>query len=160
MAVDRYPLLVAAVRILFPMTGVLVLSAWALGILNSHRKFLLSYSAPVVWNVAILAFVGGGGLALGVSLARRRRRRRAVLEAGFSPPAGAASPAARCSSWCSCRRCSGCAATCVFRWRSILSGCAARWRRRARCSPAAGWCSCRSTSTPSCRRSWRPARRR
>lgn len=58
MTVDRYPLLVAAVRILFPMTGVLVLSAWALGILNSHRRFLLSYSAPVVWNVAILAFVG------------------------------------------------------------------------------------------------------
>lgn len=55
--VDRYPLLVAAVRILFPMTGLLVLSAWALGILNSHRRFLLSYAAPVVWNVAILAFV-------------------------------------------------------------------------------------------------------
>lgn len=59
MSVDRYPLLVAAVRILFPMTGVLVLSAWALGILNSHRRFLLSYSAPVLWNVAILAFLGG-----------------------------------------------------------------------------------------------------
>ena len=58
MSVDRYPLLVAAVRILFPMTGVLVLSAWALGILNSHRRFLLSYSAPVLWNVAILAFLG------------------------------------------------------------------------------------------------------
>lgn len=57
-SVDRYPLLVAAVRILFPMTGVLVLSAWALGILNSHRRFLLSYAAPVLWNVAILAFVG------------------------------------------------------------------------------------------------------
>lgn len=56
-SVDRYPLLVAAVRILFPMTGLLVLSAWALGILNSHRRFLLSYSAPVVWNVAILVFV-------------------------------------------------------------------------------------------------------
>lgn len=57
MSVDRYPLLVTAVRILFPMTGVLVLSAWALGILNSHRRFLLSYSAPVLWNVAILAFL-------------------------------------------------------------------------------------------------------
>ncbi len=32
------------VRILFPGTGVLVLSAWCLGILNSHRKFLLSYA--------------------------------------------------------------------------------------------------------------------
>ena len=27
-------------------------SAWCLGVLNSHRKFLLSYTAPVVWNLA------------------------------------------------------------------------------------------------------------
>jgi putative peptidoglycan lipid II flippase len=53
--VDRFPLAVLAVRILFPMTGVLVLSAWALGILNSHRRFLLPYTAPVLWNVAIIA---------------------------------------------------------------------------------------------------------
>ena len=39
-------------RILFPSTGLLVLSAWCLGILNSHRKFFLSYAAPVVWNLA------------------------------------------------------------------------------------------------------------
>jgi putative peptidoglycan lipid II flippase len=43
------------VRILFPGTGMLVLSAWCLGVLNSHRKFLLSYLAPVVWNLAIIA---------------------------------------------------------------------------------------------------------
>jgi putative peptidoglycan lipid II flippase len=43
------------VRILFPGTGLLVLSAWCLGVLNSHRKFLLSYLAPVVWNLAIIA---------------------------------------------------------------------------------------------------------
>ena len=42
------------VRILFPGTGLLVLSAWCLGILNSHRKFFLSYTAPVLWNVAII----------------------------------------------------------------------------------------------------------
>jgi putative peptidoglycan lipid II flippase len=30
----------------------LVLSAWCLGVLNSHRKFFLSYVAPVLWNVA------------------------------------------------------------------------------------------------------------
>ena len=42
------------VRIFFPGTGMLVLSAWCLGILNSHRKFLLSYLAPVVWNLAII----------------------------------------------------------------------------------------------------------
>ncbi|HEX6309217.1 MAG TPA: murein biosynthesis integral membrane protein MurJ [Longimicrobiales bacterium] len=42
-------------RIIFPMTGVLVLSAWALGVLNSHRKFFVSYTAPVLWNAAIIA---------------------------------------------------------------------------------------------------------
>src|SRR4029453_15980203 len=39
-------------RVLFPSTGLLVLSAWCLGVLNSHRKFFLSYAAPVVWNLA------------------------------------------------------------------------------------------------------------
>lgn len=53
--VDRFVLVVAAVKILFPMTGLLVLSVWALGILNSHRRFLLSYTAPVAWNCAIIA---------------------------------------------------------------------------------------------------------
>lgn len=42
------------VKILFPGAGLLVLSAWCLGILNSHRRFFLSYAAPVVWNIAII----------------------------------------------------------------------------------------------------------
>lgn len=48
-------LTIALVRLIFPGTGVLVLSAWCLGILNSHRKFFLSYAAPVVWNGCIIA---------------------------------------------------------------------------------------------------------
>ena len=48
-------LTIALVRILFPSTGLLVLSAWCLAVLNSHGKFFLSYAAPVVWNVAIIA---------------------------------------------------------------------------------------------------------
>src|SRR4051812_6125089 len=48
-------LTIRLVRILFPGAGVLVLSAWCLGILNSHRKFFLSYAAPVLWNVAMIA---------------------------------------------------------------------------------------------------------
>jgi putative peptidoglycan lipid II flippase len=48
-------LTVTLVRILFPGTGVLVLSAWCLGILNSHRRFFLSYSAPVVSNLVMIA---------------------------------------------------------------------------------------------------------
>jgi putative peptidoglycan lipid II flippase len=42
------------VRIMFPGVCVMVLSAWCLGILNSHRKFFLSYAAPVVWNLAMI----------------------------------------------------------------------------------------------------------
>ncbi|GDX80638.1 lipid II flippase MurJ [Deltaproteobacteria bacterium] len=43
------------VQIFFPGVGLLVMSAWCLGILNSHRRFFLSYAAPVLWNVAIIA---------------------------------------------------------------------------------------------------------
>ncbi len=53
--VDRYELAVTAVRIIFPMVSLLVLSAWALGVLNSHRRFFVSYFAPVLWNVAIIS---------------------------------------------------------------------------------------------------------
>jgi putative peptidoglycan lipid II flippase len=48
-------LTIAIVRVLFPGAGFLVLSAWCLGVLNSHRKFLLSYTAPVIWNVSMIA---------------------------------------------------------------------------------------------------------
>ncbi|MBL8911240.1 MAG: murein biosynthesis integral membrane protein MurJ [Archangium sp.] len=47
-------LTITLVRIIFPGTGVLVLSAWCLGILNSHKRFFLSYAAPVVWNGCII----------------------------------------------------------------------------------------------------------
>jgi putative peptidoglycan lipid II flippase len=51
----RRELMIMVVRILFPMTGLMVLSAWALGILNSHRQFFVPYFAPVLWNAAIIA---------------------------------------------------------------------------------------------------------
>ncbi|TVP77071.1 MAG: murein biosynthesis integral membrane protein MurJ [Gemmatimonadales bacterium] len=54
------------VRILFPMTAVLVLSAWCLGILNSHRRFLLPYTAPVLWNLAMISALVGGAWWLGL----------------------------------------------------------------------------------------------
>ena len=56
-------LTIRLVQILFPGAGLLVLSAWCLGVLNSHRKFFLSYIAPVAWNLAIITtlIVFGGG---------------------------------------------------------------------------------------------------
>jgi putative peptidoglycan lipid II flippase len=57
-------LAIRLVKILFPGAGLLVLSAWCLGVLNSHRRFFLSYTAPVIWNFAIigaLIWFGGRG---------------------------------------------------------------------------------------------------
>jgi putative peptidoglycan lipid II flippase len=58
----EHAMAVRLVRILFPATGTLVLSAWCLGVLNSHRRFFLSYAAPVVMNGAVIAaLVAFGG---------------------------------------------------------------------------------------------------
>jgi putative peptidoglycan lipid II flippase len=51
---DKRELTVTLVRILFPGAGLLVLSAWCLGVLNSHHRFFASYTAPVAWNLAII----------------------------------------------------------------------------------------------------------
>jgi putative peptidoglycan lipid II flippase len=51
---ERRELTITLVRILFPGAGLLVMSAWCLGVLNSHHKFFISYTAPVAWNVAII----------------------------------------------------------------------------------------------------------
>jgi putative peptidoglycan lipid II flippase len=51
---EKRDLTVTLVRILFPGAGLLVISAWCLGVLNSHHRFLLSYAAPVMWNAAMI----------------------------------------------------------------------------------------------------------
>ena len=51
---DTRELTIRIVRVLFPGIGLMVLSAWCLGVLNSHHKFLISYTAPVVWNVTMI----------------------------------------------------------------------------------------------------------
>jgi putative peptidoglycan lipid II flippase len=51
---EKRALTITIVRILFPGAGLLVLSAWCLGVLNSHHRFLLSYAAPVMWNAAMI----------------------------------------------------------------------------------------------------------
>jgi putative peptidoglycan lipid II flippase len=67
---EKRELTVRLTQILFPGAGLLVFSAWCLGILNSHRKFFVSYTAPVVWNIAMVAaLVGFGGGATQARLA-------------------------------------------------------------------------------------------
>ena len=63
----RRQLTVSLVRILFPMTGLMVISAWCLGVLNTHRRFFLPYAAPALWNIAGIAAL----VAAGSWLARR-----------------------------------------------------------------------------------------
>lgn len=59
---EHQALTVKLVRIFFPGIGLLVLSAWCLGVLNSHRRFLLPYAAPVALNlVVILTLLVFGG---------------------------------------------------------------------------------------------------
>jgi putative peptidoglycan lipid II flippase len=58
---EKRELTIRIVRILFPGAGLFVISAWCLGILNSHRRFFLSYTAPVIWNAAMIATLWGFG---------------------------------------------------------------------------------------------------
>jgi len=58
---DARELTIRLVRILFPGVAFLVMSAWCLGILNSHRRFFISYAAPVIWSAAQIAVLLGSG---------------------------------------------------------------------------------------------------
>lgn len=51
-------------RIVAPGLALLVVSAWCLGVLNSHRRFFLSYVAPVVWNLAQIVILVAAGFFL------------------------------------------------------------------------------------------------
>lgn len=73
-------LTIQIVRILFPGTGVLVMSAWCLGVLNSHRRFLLSYLSPVAVNLTVI-------LAL-VVFGRHSGQERLVLDVAWAFVAG------------------------------------------------------------------------
>ena len=48
-------------RVMFPMTGLMVLSGWCLGIQNSHRRFFWSYASAAIWSLAQIALLLVGG---------------------------------------------------------------------------------------------------
>lgn len=58
--------LVTLLRIMMPMTATLTLSAWGLGVLNTHGRFFISYVAPVAWNAAMVAAVLVGAAVTGL----------------------------------------------------------------------------------------------
>ncbi|MBI1810224.1 MAG: murein biosynthesis integral membrane protein MurJ, partial [Gemmatimonadetes bacterium] len=62
---EKRELTVLLVQITFPGVGLLVLSAWTLGILNSHRRFFLSYASPVAMNLVIIGVLVWQGRRMG-----------------------------------------------------------------------------------------------
>ena len=58
---EKRLLTIRLVQIFFPGIGLLVLSAFCIGVLNSHHRFFLSYAAPVVWSAAQIAALVFGG---------------------------------------------------------------------------------------------------
>ncbi len=77
---ERFEMAVDFTRIMAVGVGFLVMSAWCLGILNSHRNFFLPYAAPVLWNamqivMLVVAYTrdwsiedAARGMAIGVTL--------------------------------------------------------------------------------------------
>jgi putative peptidoglycan lipid II flippase len=63
---EKEALTTTLVRILFPMSGLFVIAAWAMGVLDSHRRFFVSYVAPAFWNVALIVAMVAGGMYWGL----------------------------------------------------------------------------------------------
>jgi putative peptidoglycan lipid II flippase len=49
-------------RIAFPAIALSVLSAFCTGVLNSHRRFFLSYASPVMWNLGQIGFLSAAAI--------------------------------------------------------------------------------------------------
>lgn len=58
---ERYALTVRLLRVLFPMTGLMVISGWCLGVQNSHKSFLGSYASAALWSLTQIALLLGLG---------------------------------------------------------------------------------------------------
>ena len=85
----RRELTTILVRILFPMTGLMVVSAWCLGVLSTHRRFFLPYAAPALWNIAgIAAMIGAAAWLAGRGLPPAEQLYRLSLALAWGTVAG------------------------------------------------------------------------
>jgi putative peptidoglycan lipid II flippase len=138
-------LTVQLVRIVFPGIGLLVMGAWCLGVLNSHRRFLLSYLAPVAMNVVLIATL--------LYFGRRAADARLATYLAWGAVAGALAqvlvqlPTVLRVAPGLLRRAMRCAATCAW-WPATSR----------RCSSGAASCRSAATSTTRSRASWPRAR--
>ncbi|MHB0962339.1 MAG: murein biosynthesis integral membrane protein MurJ [Gemmatimonadaceae bacterium] len=62
---EKRELTIRLVQVMFPGVGLLVLAAWSLGVLNSHRRFFLPYASPVAMNVVMIGALLWFGPSLG-----------------------------------------------------------------------------------------------
>lgn len=83
---EKRELTVRLVQVMFPGVGLLVLSAWALGVLNSHRRFFLPYASPVAMNVVMI----GALLWFGPSLGNAAGQARLVVLLAWASVVGSA----------------------------------------------------------------------
>jgi putative peptidoglycan lipid II flippase len=67
----------------------MVVSAWCLGVLNTHRRFFLPYAAPALWNIAgIAAMVGAATWLAGRGLPASEQLYRLSLALAWGTVAG------------------------------------------------------------------------
>lgn len=58
---EQRELTIRLTRIMFPMTALMVVSGWCLGVQNSHRRFFWSYASAALWNVAQIVLLVSWG---------------------------------------------------------------------------------------------------
>ncbi|MBA4071746.1 MAG: murein biosynthesis integral membrane protein MurJ [Gemmatimonas sp.] len=83
---EKRELTIRLVQVMFPGVGLLVLAAWALGVLNSHRRFFLPYASPVAMNVVMI----GALLWFGPSLGNAAGQARLVVLLAWASVLGSA----------------------------------------------------------------------
>lgn len=83
---EKRELTIRLVQVMFPGVGLLVLAAWALGVLNSHRRFFLPYASPVAMNVVMI----GALLWFGPSLGNATGQARLVVLLAWASVLGSA----------------------------------------------------------------------
>ena len=54
------------VRIVTPMVGLTIVSAWAMAVLDSHRRFFVSYAGSSLWNLVMIVTLVAGGVRFGL----------------------------------------------------------------------------------------------
>ncbi|HYV98161.1 MAG TPA: murein biosynthesis integral membrane protein MurJ [Gemmatimonadaceae bacterium] len=54
---ERAALCSKLMQVMFPMTGLMVLSGWCLGVQNAHHRFFMAYASGAMWSIAQIALL-------------------------------------------------------------------------------------------------------